>query len=77
MMIPGHVQVSCTIYHNAYIIMRIVCEGTNRTLGFPAGWRFVGGAAPATINAGKNALIQLWSLGTNDAEVVAQYVVEP
>jgi hypothetical protein len=60
----------------AYIIMRIVCDGTNRTLTFPSNWKFVGGAVPSTINAGKTALLQLWSFGTADAEVVAQYAVE-
>ncbi len=60
----------------SYIILRIVCDGTNRTLGFPAGWKFVGGAAPASINANKTALLQLWSFGTTDADVVAQYAVE-
>jgi hypothetical protein len=61
----------------AYIILRIVCDATNRTLGFPANWKFVGAAAPATINAGKIALLQLWSFGASDADVVAQYAVEP
>ena len=76
--LAGNVTFSATGHlFGAYIIMRIVCDGTNRTLGFPAGWKFVGGAAPTTISAGKTALLQLWSFGTNDAEVVAQYAVEP
>ena len=60
-----------------YMIVRIVCDGTNRTLGFPAGWKFVGSAAPTTINANKVALLRLWSFGTTDADVTAQYLVEP
>lgn len=60
----------------AYIIVRIVCDGTNRTLIFPAGWKFVGGAAPSSINANKIALLQLWAFGSTDADVVAQYAVE-
>ena len=76
--LAGNVTFSATGHlFGAYIIMRIVCDGANRTFGFPAGWKFVGGPAPATINAGKTALLQLWSFGTNDAEVVAQYAVEP
>ena len=76
--LAGNVTFTATGHlFGAYIIMRIVCDGTNRTLGFPAGWKFVGSAAPTTINAGKTALLQLWSFGTNDAEVVAQYAVEP
>lgn len=76
--LTGNVTFSATGHlFGAYLIVRIVCDGTNRTLGFPAGWKFVGGAAPATINAGKTALLQLWCFGVNDAEVVAQYAVEP
>ena len=60
-----------------YMIVRIVCDGTNRTLGFPAGWKFVGSAAPSAINANKVALLHLWCFGTTDADVTAQYLVEP
>ncbi|MCI0744041.1 MAG: hypothetical protein L0Y58_01425 [Verrucomicrobia subdivision 3 bacterium] len=61
----------------AYILLRITCDGTNRTLGFPAGWKFVGAAAPATLNANKTAILHLYSFGTTDADVVAHYLVEP
>jgi hypothetical protein len=57
--------------------MRIVCDGSARTLAFPAGWRFVGAAAPTAIGGSKTALLRLWCFGTNDAEVVARYLVEP
>jgi hypothetical protein len=78
LVLAGNVTFSATGHlFGAYIVLRIVCDGTNRTLAFPAGWRFVGAAAPTTINAGKTALLRLWSFGTNDAEVVAQYLVEP
>ena len=63
--------------YGAYILLRINCDGTNRTLGFPAGWKFVGSAVPASINANKSALLHLWSFGTLDADVIAQYLVEP
>ena len=75
--LAGNVTFSATGHlYGAYIVMRIVCDGTNRTLGFPAGWKFMGAAAPATINANKIALLQLWCFGTTDADVVAQYAVE-
>jgi len=61
----------------ANLVIRIVCDGTLRTLGWPAGWRWVGSAPPATIAASKTALLRLWSFGTNEAEVVAHYLVEP
>jgi len=61
----------------AYLIIRIICDGTLRTLTWPIGWRWVGAAAPANIAAGKTALLRLWSFGTNDNEVVARWLVEP
>jgi hypothetical protein len=76
--LAGNVTFSATGHlYGAYIVMRIVGDGTNRTLGFPAGWKFVGTAAPATINANKSALLQLWCFGTSDSDVIAQYAVEP
>lgn len=75
--LAGNVTFAATGHlFGAYLQMRIVCDGTNRTLGFPAGWRFVGGPAPTTINANKVALLQLLCFGLNDADVVAQYAVE-
>jgi hypothetical protein len=76
--LAGNVVFSGSGYlFGAYVIVRIVCDGTNRTLGFPSGWKFVGSAAPASINANKTALLQVWSFGTTEADVVAQYIVEP
>jgi hypothetical protein len=76
--LAGNVVFSGSGYlFGAYVIVRIVCDGTNRTLGFPSGWKFVGSAAPASINVNKTALLQLWSFGTTEADVVAQYIVEP
>jgi hypothetical protein len=76
--LAGNVTFSGTGYlFGAYVIMRIICDGSTRTLAFPSGWKFVGAAAPASIAANKTALLQLWSFGTTEADVVAQYVVEP
>jgi hypothetical protein len=76
--LAGNVVFSGSGYlFGAYVIVRIVCDGTNRTLAFPSGWKFVGSAVPASINANKTALLQLWSFGTTEADVVAQYIVEP
>jgi len=60
-----------------FLIVRIKCDGTARALNFPAGWKFVGAAAPANIAANKTALLQLWCFGPAEADVVAHYVVEP
>lgn len=76
--LAGNVTFAGTGYlFGAYVIMRIICDGSSRTLAFPSGWKFVGAAAPASIAANKTALLQLWSFGTTEGDVVAQYVVEP
>jgi hypothetical protein len=75
--LAGNVTFSASGYlFGAFVILRIMCDGTNRTLAFPASWKFVGSAVPTTINAGKTALLHLWSFGTTEADVVAQYLVE-
>ena len=57
-------------------LLRIAADGTNRTLSFPVGWKWVGGAMPASILANKTALLQLRCFGTGDADVVAQWAVQ-
>lgn len=59
------------------LLVRVSCDGSLRTLAFPGGWKFVGGAAPANIAASKVGLLRLWSFGVNDSSVVAQWLVEP
>ena len=57
--------------------VRIVSDGSIRNLTFPAGWTFVGSAAPTTIAASKTALLTIISYGTTDANVVARWLVQP
>ncbi len=57
--------------------LRILCDGTARNLTWPAGWKFVGAAAPGNIAANKTALLQLWAFGLAETDVVAQYIVQP
>ena len=59
------------------MVVRIKCDGTLRILSFPAGWKFVGAAAPANMAANKVGLLQLRCYGLADADVVARYLVEP
>ena len=59
------------------LLLRIAADGSVRTLAFPAGWRWVGGTAPANIAANKLALLRLECFGTVEASVVARYLVEP
>lgn len=58
------------------IRVRIVADGTLRTLTFPA-WKFIGAAAPANIAANKTALLTVTGFGANDSDVIAEYAVEP
>ena len=57
--------------------IRIIGDGSERALTFPAGWTFVGAAAPATLAADKTAILTLTSFGTTDANVVAAYAAAP
>jgi hypothetical protein len=75
--LAGDVTFSATGFgYGTYINVRIRCDGTPRNLNWP-GWKFVGGAAPATIAANKTALLHLWAFGLAETDVVAQYIVEP
>lgn len=58
-------------------MLRIVSDGSLRTLTFPAGWKFVGAAAPANIAASKVGILQLRAFGPTDSDVVARWLVEP
>lgn len=55
--------------------VRLVADGTPRTLTIPA-WKWVGGAAPASLAAGKTGVLQLRCFGANDTDIVASYLVE-
>lgn len=55
----------------------IVGDGSTRNLTFPAGWSFLGSAAPATLAAGKKAVLSLTSYGALDADVIAAYAAVP
>lgn len=55
--------------------LRLVCDGTQRTLTFPVDWKFVG-PKPAGIAASKVAILSLASFGTTNADVVAAYAVQ-
>jgi hypothetical protein len=57
--------------------VRIVADGSIRTLTFPAGWKFLGAAAPANIAASKTAVLSIVSFGVADADVVVAYSVQP
>lgn len=55
--------------------VRIVPGGSNRTLTFPSGWKFVS-LKPASILSGKTAVLTATCFGATEANVVAAYAVE-
>lgn len=57
--------------------IRIIGDGSSRTLAFPVGWIFVGAAAPTSLAANKVAVLTMTSFGTADANVVAAYSAQP
>ena len=63
--------------NNANLLVRLKCDASLRTLTFPAGWHFIGAAAPANIAANKVALLWLWAFGSTEGDVMARYLVEP
>jgi hypothetical protein len=76
--LAGNLSLTATnMDYGKSFLLHIAADGSARTLSFPAGWRFVGAAAPASIAANKIALLQLHCFGVNEADVVARYLVEP
>jgi hypothetical protein len=57
------------------LALRIVADGSLRTLTFPATWDFLG-TKPADIAASKVGVLSLTSFSTTDADVVAAWAVE-
>lgn len=54
------------------VSVRIVGDGSLRTLTFPAGWTFVG-FMPTELAANKVGVLTVTALGATDADVVAAY----
>lgn len=56
--------------------LRLICDGTQRTLTFPVDWKFVS-AKPAALPANKIAVLSLAVFGTTNADVVAAIPIQP
>lgn len=56
--------------------VRVVCDGTGRTLSFPVGWKFMGAAAPASITAGATGILTVTAFGSTDADCLAAWQEE-
>lgn len=57
--------------------IRMVGDSSSRTLTWPAGWTWIGAAAPSALAANKDAILTITAFGTADADIVAAYAVEP
>lgn len=58
------------------LTIRLIADGSLRTLTFPANWKFLGVGRPASIAASKTAILTLTAFGATDADVLAAYSVE-
>jgi hypothetical protein len=76
--LTGNVTLTTTnLFAGGRVEVVITADGSSRNFTFPAGWVFVGAAAPASIAAGKKGVLTLISTGTTDAGVVAKWDVQP
>jgi hypothetical protein len=76
--LAGNLTLTGTGYlFGSYRQVFITSDASIRTLTFPAGWKFIGVAAPANIAASKVGLLQLWSYGTTENDVLARWLVQP
>ena len=57
------------------ITLKIIGDSSLRTFTFPS-WKFVGGAAPASLAANKIAVLTITAFGTADTDIVAAYAAE-
>lgn len=57
------------------VTIRLICDATQRSLTFPAGWVFIG-TKPSNIAASKTAVLSLSFFGTADTDCVAAYGVQ-
>jgi len=57
------------------VVIRVVGDGSQRTLAFNASWTFLG-TKPATLAANKDAVLSLTAFGANESDVVACWGVE-
>jgi hypothetical protein len=57
------------------VVIRIIADASQRTLTFPAGWKFLG-TKPANIAASKTGVLSLTFFGSADADCVAAWGVQ-
>ena len=69
--LTGNITYTGSNYANGRgVTIRVINGGTQRTLAFPGGWRFIG-AKPTNIAANKIGVLTLASFGTAEGDVIA------
>lgn len=58
-------------------LVRLIDDGSARTLTFPVAWTTIGGAIPANMTASATALLELYCFSNADSGVLARYVESP
>ncbi len=59
------------------ISLVIAADGSARNFTFPAGWVWIGAAAPASIAASKRGLLELTATSNADTGIIAKWTVQP
>lgn len=57
------------------VVIRVIGDGSDRTLAFNASWKFYG-SVPTTLAASKEGCLSLTCFGTNETDVRAVWAVE-
>ena len=57
------------------VVLRLICDATQRNLTFPADWKFIG-TKPSNIAASKTGILTLTFFGSTDADCIAAYGVQ-
>ena len=57
------------------IVIKILCDSTSRTFTWHSSWKFIG-EKPASIAAGKTAILSMTCFGTADTDIVCSYAVQ-
>lgn len=59
------------------ITVRLIAGASSRNLTFHASWVFIGAAAPASLAANKEAILNITAFGTTEADVRVAYAAQP
>ena len=64
-------------YSGTCIRALLVAGAASRNLSWPAGWKWLGGAAPTSLAANKVALLEVFCWGSTDSDITARYTAQP